>query len=109
VDTSRERRSLQIAIGLAFALLVGLAAVMQAALEEAHATLDERQANVLAVRTLQKTCADGDLPNEADLVAVARLFPDARLTCLRIEDVVYLTFDDESVPVGSGLAVLQER
>ena len=109
MNTLRERRSVQIAIVLACTLLIALTVVMQAALQDAHAMLDQRQKNVLAVRSLQKMCAVGELPSEAELVAVATLFPDARLTCSRIDEVVYLTFEDESAPMSRSLVVMQER
>ena len=109
MQSLRERRALRTLIVLASCLLLGLALFLRAQRRASHEALDERQASVLAIRSLQRTCERGERPAEAELVAVARLFPDASLTCAKVGEVVSLVFEREPEVAATGPIVMQVR
>lgn len=80
---------------LAGGLLFGLATVAHGALRQAHVALDQRERQVQAVRAMQQQCDHGQCPGEAQLLAVAALFPGGRLVAARMDDAVFLTFADK--------------
>ena len=105
----RNHRLLQIVVALAAAVLLASVFVVRQPLREARATLADRQASALAVQALKHACSRGYRPNEEELVAVATLFPDARLTCVELDDSICLTFADPSLSGGQSPLVAQMR
>jgi hypothetical protein len=93
----------------AMMLLLALSLLVRSALQNAKASLDERQDQVAAVRVLQQSCELGVMPSESELAAVGALFPGTRLTCSRIGDAMYLTFEEEAAGPDLGPVVMQGR
>lgn len=104
-----ERRWVKDASIVAMSLFAILSMVVYLALQTAHASLDERQAQLAVLRAMQRSCELGIEPDESELAVVASLFPEHRLTCARIDDAIYLAFADEAVVAPDPSVVVQAR
>lgn len=109
MNNLRERGWVKGSSIVAMTLLLVLSFVVRSALQNANSSLNERQDKVAAVQVLQQSCELGVVPSESELAAVGALFPGTRLTCSRIEDAIYLTFEEEASATALGPVVMQER